>query len=55
MAQVEHLRCRYCGEILTDRAWPYCQPCNLYLAYLAMPILMGMVLTGHLAPDLSSF
>jgi hypothetical protein len=26
----------------------YCPPCNLYLAYRAMPLLLGLLLTGPL-------
>ncbi|AMV72833.1 hypothetical protein JCM30471_34700 [Desulfuromonas carbonis] len=54
MAQILHLHCRYCGERLKNRSQPYCPACNLYLCYRAMPILLGMVLTGHLAPDLAN-
>lgn len=50
MAQVIYTHCRYCGEQLTQRHAPYCTPCNIYLAYRAMPILLGMLLTGKLAP-----
>jgi hypothetical protein len=48
MAQLIHLHCRHCGEQLTNRSTPYCPPCNLYLCYRAMPILLGMLMTGHL-------
>jgi hypothetical protein len=51
MAQILHLSCRYCGERLKNPGEAYCPACNLYLCYRAMPILLGMVLTGHLAPD----
>jgi len=54
MAQVVHLRCHHCGDLLENGDRPYCHPCDVYLAYLALPILMGMILTGHLAADLSS-
>lgn len=47
MANVIHLRCHYCGEPLADRDQAYCPPCNLYLAYRAMPFLLGMLLLGH--------
>ena len=52
MASVLHLRCRHCGEVLQDREAEYCPECNLYLAYRAMPFLLGMILTGRLAIDL---
>ena len=47
MAQVYHLRCRHCGETMKQSVEPYCPPCNLYLCYRAMPILLGMLLTGQ--------
>ncbi len=53
MASVIHLRCHHCGEPLQNRDEPYCPECNLYLAYRAMPFLLGLLLTGHLATDLS--
>jgi hypothetical protein len=53
MAQILHLSCRYCGERLKNPGEAYCPACNLYLCYRAMPLLLGMVLTGHLAPDLA--
>lgn len=53
MANVIQLRCRHCGEPLQDREATYCPPCNVYLAYRAMPFLLGLMLTGHLAPDLA--
>jgi hypothetical protein len=43
MVKVVHIRCNYCGEPLIDRTRPYCPPCNLYLCYRAMPILLGML------------
>jgi len=49
MANVIHLRCHHCGEPLQNREQPYCPDCNLYLAYRAMPFLLGMLLLGH--PD----
>lgn len=52
MANVVHLRCHHCGDPLQNRDEPYCPECNLYLAYRAMPFLLGMILTGHLATDL---
>lgn len=53
MANVIHLRCHYCGEPLQNREETYCPDCNLYLAYRAMPFLLGLMLTGHLVPDLA--
>jgi len=53
MAKVIHLRCHHCGEPLRSRDAEYCPDCNLYLAYRAMPFLLGMILTGHLATDLA--
>jgi hypothetical protein len=53
MANVIYLRCHYCGEPLLNRDNEYCPECNLYLAYRAMPLLLGMILTGHLATDLA--
>ncbi|TLM65564.1 MAG: hypothetical protein FDZ69_09375 [Deltaproteobacteria bacterium] len=52
MANIIHLRCRHCGEPLENRESAYCPPCNIYLAYRAMPFLLGLMLTGHLATDL---
>jgi len=46
MAQVSYTHCRHCGKHLTTHDDPYCPHCNLYLAYQAMPILLGMLLTG---------
>lgn len=46
MAQVIHLRCRHCGEVMKNNPWPYCAPCNLELCYRAMPILLGMLVLG---------
>lgn len=54
MAQILHLHCRQCGERLKNRSQPYCTACNLYLCYRALPILLGMLLTGHLAPGLDN-
>lgn len=48
MAQLLHIRCRHCGEELTNRATPYCPTCNLALCYRAMPLLLGMLMTGQL-------
>jgi len=47
MAQPIYIRCQHCGEQLADRSIPYCPPCNLYLLYRAMPILLGMLMTGQ--------
>lgn len=52
MANLLHMRCRHCGELLQNREEEYCPDCNLYLAYRAMPFLLGLMLTGHLATDL---
>jgi len=54
MAQIIHLRCRHCGEPLASRDSAYCPPCNLYLCYRAMPLLLGMLMTGRLLPLLGS-
>lgn len=54
MANVIHLRCHHCGEPLHHRDETYCPECNLYLAYRAMPFLLGMILTGHLATNLAA-
>jgi hypothetical protein len=54
MANVIHLRCHYCGESLQNRDAAYCPDCNLYLAYRAMPFLLGLILTGQLVPDLAN-
>ncbi|MHB8709419.1 MAG: hypothetical protein ACYC9I_11140 [Desulfuromonadales bacterium] len=53
MANVIHLRCHHCGEPLQNRDEAYCPDCNLYLAYRAMPFLLGLMLTGHLVPELA--
>jgi hypothetical protein len=52
MANVIHLHCHRCGEPLANRDGAYCPPCNLYLAYKAMPFLLGMLLLGHPATGL---
>lgn len=52
MAKVIYLRCHHCGEPLLNRDEEYCPDCNLYLAYRAMPFLLGMLLTGHLGTNL---
>jgi len=44
MHDVLYLRCRNCGERLTHRHTPWCSDCNLYLAYRAMPLLLGALL-----------
>jgi hypothetical protein len=51
MAEVIYLRCRHCGELMKNNPWPYCAPCNLELCYRAMPLLLGMLMTGHMAPN----
>jgi hypothetical protein len=53
VAEIIQITCRRCGERLQHPQQVYCQPCNLVLAYRAMPILLGMVFTGHLANDLA--
>jgi len=53
VAQILHLYCRRCGERLQHPKQVYCQPCNIRLCYRAMPFLLGMILTGHLATDLA--
>ncbi|NJC89397.1 MAG: hypothetical protein FIB02_12855 [Desulfuromonas sp.] len=50
MANIINLRCHHCGELLQNREEPYCPECNLYLAYRAMPFLLGMLLLGHPVP-----
>ncbi len=47
MAQISYTHCHHCGERLTVNDTPYCPPCNLYLAYRALPLLLGMLLSGH--------
>ncbi len=54
MDTIYYLHCRHCGEPLADHSDPYCPPCNIYLCYRAMPYLLGMILTGHLATDLAT-
>lgn len=48
MDNVVHLRCCRCGEPLKGGSSSYCAPCNLYLAYRAMPFLLGMLLMSGL-------
>jgi len=50
MAPLKYTHCRHCSERLTNHDAPYCSPCNLHLAYRALPILLGMLLLGHPAP-----
>jgi hypothetical protein len=52
MVQICQICCRHCGVQLTNRSVPDCPPCNLYLCYRAMPILLGMRMTGHLPLNL---
>lgn len=52
MAKVFHLHCRHCGEPMKNNPSPYCAPCNLKLCYKAMPILLGMLMTGQLGPKI---
>jgi hypothetical protein len=53
MAEIFHLHCRQCGDAMKKSPLPYCAPCNIDLCYRAMPLLLGMMLTGHikLAPS----
>lgn len=53
MAEILHLHCRHCGEAMKKSTSPYCTPCNLELCYKAMPLLLGMMLTGHIKPILA--
>ena len=46
MAKIMYTHCHHCGDRLANHSEAYCPPCNLYLAYRAMPILLGMLLTG---------
>jgi len=50
MAQILHLHCRHCGAPLHDRQSAYCPPCHLYLCHRALPILLGMLMTGAPVP-----
>ncbi len=43
MAEIYHLRCRHCGDPFKNGDSAYCKPCNTYLMYKAMPILLGML------------
>lgn len=49
MAKIIYLRCRHCGEELRDRGHEYCPPCNLSMAYRAMPLILGLLLLPRLA------
>jgi hypothetical protein len=53
MAEILHLHCRHCGEAMKKSPSPYCRSCNLDLCYRAMPLLLGMMLTGHIKPVLA--
>jgi hypothetical protein len=46
MAAIRFLHCRHCGDPLDEHDKPYCPPCNLYLCYRAMPLILGLLLTG---------
>jgi hypothetical protein len=46
MGAIHYLHCRHCGEPLDDHDQEYCPPCNLHLAYRAMPLILGFLLTG---------
>ena len=48
MAEIFHLHCRQCGDAIKKSPLPYCAPCNIDLCYRAMPLLLGMMLTGHI-------
>jgi hypothetical protein len=48
MTDIFHLYCRHCGEGMKRSPSPYCRPCNLDLCYRAMPLLLGMMMTGHI-------
>lgn len=51
MADLHYLTCRRCGEYLQQHDFPYCPPCNLYLAYRAFPHLAALLV---LAPSNSN-
>ena len=51
MSKISYLRCRKCQEPLKNHEQAYCKPCNLYLMYRAMPILLGMLMTGVIRAD----
>ncbi len=51
MAEIFHLRCRHCGEPFSNGNSAYCKPCNTYLLYRAMPILLGMLMIPPLKPQ----
>ncbi|MBW2504830.1 MAG: hypothetical protein JRE16_09710 [Deltaproteobacteria bacterium] len=55
MGDILYLRCQHCGNALANRQSAYCPPCYLTLSYQAMPILLGMVLSGDLSLDLNAF
>ncbi len=44
MAEIFHIRCRHCNAPFRNGNSAYCQPCNTYLMYRAMPLLLGMLL-----------
>lgn len=46
MGAIHYLHCRHCGEPLDDHEQEYCPPCNLYLCYRSMPLILGLLLTG---------
>ncbi|PLX85585.1 MAG: hypothetical protein C0617_03555 [Desulfuromonas sp.] len=46
MTNLIHLRCRNCHQPLKNRSRPWCPPCDRYLCYRALPILLGMLMTG---------
>ena len=53
MAEILHLRCRYCGEKLTNRNSAYCTPCNQYLNTAAS--LSPTILRPTAPPAISIF
>ena len=48
MTDIFHLHCRHCGEGIKQSRSPYCRSCNLDLCYRAMPMLLGMMMTGNI-------
>ena len=49
MPNISYLRCRRCQELLKNPEEPYCAPCNIFLCYEAMPLLLWMLMMGKLA------
>lgn len=52
MADLRYLTCRRCGDYLPQHDFPFCPPCNLYLAYRAFPHIAALLLTAPLHPEL---